>query len=655
MKLDKKTIGMLIGIAAIIVIGTGGFFLYQSSQPSAKKCWNAYVEAFEQGDYETMYTYLSDESKQETDKETFIAKYTNIFQGIQAENVKVETKDVVTSDKGKSAAYTQTLDSVAGKISFDQTMEIIKEDGTYHMNWSYANIFPEMSNGDGIKVSEMAAKRGMILDRNGIVIAEDGIVLQVGIVPGSKDATTVAQLAGALDISEDAINKALSASWVKDDLFVPIKTIANNDAKAASLKTIPGIQIQKSSGRVYPFGVIAGHVSGYVQGINAEELAQHQEEGYDQNSMIGKTGLESIYEKELHGINGISIQVVSNGKLGSIIAKQEVQDGKDIKTTLDMKVQQQVYEQLKQDEAAGVAMNSKTGEVLALVSMPSYDPNDFSLGLSTKSWDALNNDTKKPLLNRFVQTLCPGSTFKPITGAIGLDHQIITPDTDLGDAIDKKWQKDKSWGDYFVKTTKAYSGGATLKNALIYSDNTFFAKLALQIGKDTYSKGLQSIGFNEKLDFPFTISASSYGEDEDLSKDITLADTGYGQGKLLVSPLHLTAMYTTFVNEGSMRKPYLLYDEGKALTWKDQVFTKESANTIYQDLVATFDGFQEGGNPSRAGGKTGTAQVGGTNEIGWICAVRDDIAITLMVDHVENKGESSYIIPMMQQLMKDLS
>lgn len=654
MKLDKKTIGILIGCISLLVIGVGGFFVYQNSQPSAKKTWNAYVEAYEKGDYETMYTFLSNESKQKTDKETFVAKYTNIYDGIQAKNQTMETKDIVSNADNKSAAYTLTMDSIAGEIRFDQTMNIIKEEDTYHVEWSYAQIFPEMSDGDGVRVSETIASRGSILDRNGVSLAQDGIVLQVGIVPGKKDDTTISSLATTLEISEEAINKALSASWVKDDLFVPVKTIKNDERVATTLKSIPGVQLQKTTGRVYPYGEVAAHLTGYVQGISAEELEAHKDEGYDQQSVIGKTGLESIYEKQLHGVNGIVIQVVHDGQTSAIIAKVDVQDGKDIKTTIDINVQQKIYEQVKQDEAAGVAMNSKTGEVLALVSMPSYDPNDFALGMSTKTWDALNKDSKNPLLNRFVQTICPGSTFKPITGAIALDKKLITSDTDLGDAVDKKWQKDKSWGDYYVKTTQSYGGGAILKNALIYSDNTFFAKLALQIGKEEFAKGLDSVGFGEDLDFPFTMSASSYGTADDLSKDITLADTGYGQGKLLVSPIHLTALYTPFVNEGTMMKPYLLYEDGATQVWKENVFTKETSNTIREDLIATFDHFKEGENPTKAAGKTGTAQVGGTNEIGWISAIRDDIAITLMVDHVEDKGESSYIIPMMQQLMKDL-
>lgn len=637
------------GIALVITIGIG-IFMIMNSGPSAKTAWITYTEALIKQDYDTMYTLLSKQAQEETDKKTFVSKYSNIFSGIEASNIKIETKDIVDSEQGKAAVYHLSMNSIAGQIEFDQTMEMIKEDDEYKLEWSYAQIFPQMQNQDGIRVTTQDSKRGSILDRNGIVLAEDGEATTVGIVPGKLSGKDELEtLTKRLDISIDAINTALGASWVRNDLFVPIKTISNDSN--IKLDDLPGVMTQTSITRVYPYKEVCAHLTGYVQTINAEELEAHKGKGYDSNSIIGKTGLETIYESQLHGEHGVVIQVVRNGSVQDTIASQNVKNGTDIKTTIDIKVQEKVYEQLKNDTGAGVVMNPSSGEVLALVSTPAYDPNDFSLGMSTAKWNALTKDEKKPLENRFISLYTPGSTFKAVTAAAALDTKTITDREDLGQAVNKKWQKDSSWGDYYVKTTAAYPGSANLVNALIYSDNTYFAKAALKMGASTYANQLNAYGFNENMDFPFGISASSFGEESDLEKDITLADTGYGQGKLQISPIHLTALYAAFENKGSIPKPYLLYNEGKNEVWKEHAISSSTVDIMKKNLLASYAQFGE--NPANAGGKTGTAEVG-KKEIGWLCSMNEQYSITLMVDNAEDKGGSLYVVPLMQHLWSSL-
>ena len=142
----------------------------------------------------------------------------------------------------------------------------------------------------------------------------------------------------------------------------------------------------------------------------------------------------------------------------------------------------------------------------------------------------------RPLENRFTGLYTPGSTFKAFTAAAALDSKTITADEDMGQAKDKKWQKDNSWGDYFVKTTAAYDGKADLQNALIYSDNTYFAKVALKMGIKTYTDKLNSYGFNDQMDFPFTIPASSYGEESEFKERYHISGYRLWTGKLQISP-----------------------------------------------------------------------------------------------------------------------
>ena len=467
-----------------------------------------------------------------------------------------------------------------------------------------------------------------------------------------NEADTVSAMARVLDVSEDSIKKALSASWVQADMFVPIKTVTA--AKRADiieeLRKIDGASVQEAIGRVYPYGEMTAHVTGYVQNVTAEDLEKHKNEGYTATSIIGKSGLESIYESKLKAVSGCKIIILDeNGNLKDTVAEQKAKDGQDIRTTIDIEAQRSAYNQLKKDAGSGVIMNSRTGEVLALVSTPAYDPNDFAMGMDTKTWDSLNNNKQKPLLNRFVSTYCPGSTFKAITGAIALDSKTITPDT----AFEKtdKWQKDSSWGKNYVTTTQSYTEPSNLKNAYIYSDNIFFAQVADKIGTETFTSYLDKIGFRKQLDFPFTVAKSTYGDE--LENAQKLSASGYGQGDLLISPLHLTALYTAYVNDGSILQPYLVYEDGKTKTMVKNAYSAATAKTVFEDLQASMSGY--GDNPTNAAGKTGTAQVNhGEQEIGWLSAVNDNIAVTIMIDDTKEIGESHYVIPKVQSILNEV-
>lgn len=651
---NKKTILAIGLVIALIIVGVGGFFIYQNSQSKPDQELESYMALLAKKDYKGMYDKISSTAKKNWKKEDFIKRNQNIYEGIDASNIQITIKDTKDNDKGSEVSYEMRLNSAAGPLKFDNTAQMVKEDGEYHVDFTSNLIFPKLSDKDKVSVAVTTGERGDILDRNGNAIAKQGVVYRVGFIAGSmkNEAASISAVAKLMDMKEDTIKKALSASWVQKDLFVPVKTIdaTTYTNTIEALRKIEGVSVQATHGRVYPYGKMAAHVSGYVSTVTAEDLQQHEKDGYTASSIIGKTGLEAIYEKELRGEDGCKITILDeNGNVKEVVADKEAKKGKTIKTTLDMKTQSILYEQLKKDAGSGVAMDSHTGEVLALVSMPAYDPNDFALGIDTKTWDALNTNPQKPFLNRFTSTYSPGSTFKAITGAIGLDSKTITPETTF--AKTDKWQKDGSWGKNYVTTTQSYSEPSNLKNAYIYSDNIYFAQLADKIGSDTYRSYLNKIHFQQKFDFPFRITKSTYGDELDNSQK--LAATGYGQGDLLISPIHLTALYTAYVNDGSIRQPYLIYEDGKTKTLVKDAYKKETAQTVFTDLQAAMNSY--GDNPTKAGGKTGTAQVNNNKqEIGWICAVNDHVAVTMMVDDTKDIGESHYVIPKMQKILTAL-
>ena len=475
-----------------------------------------------------------------------------------------------------------------------------------------------------------------------MILAGNGTVLEVGLVPGKMGddtarAESIKKLAELLDVSEEAIQNALGASYVQDDSFVPIKKIAKgNEEKEAQLLTIPGVMLNDSQDRVYPLGAAAGHLTGYVQAVTAEDLEKLENKGYHANSVIGRSGLEQAYEEELRPVDGTRIIIADEtGNTIETLAYQPAQNGKDLRVTIDAEVQKTAYDQFAQDPGTAAAMNPKTGEVLALVSTPGYDPNEFVLGMSDARWNALNEDASNPLMNRFVNTWVPGSTFKGITAAVGVDAGIINPDENLG-YVGLSWQKDASWGDYHVTTLTDYGETVNLVNAMTYSDNIYFAREALKIGADTMEEKLKSFGFEEELPFDLTMQASTFDDDRKIDSEIQLADTG------------------------NMIQPVLKYEENAAAKiWKEQAVSAQTAQTVKQSLLSVIE------NPSGTGasakidgvtmlGKTGTAEIKESQddttgvERGWfICETTEDmpnqIAVVGMVEDVKTKGGSSYV------------
>lgn len=305
-------------------------------------------------------------------------------------------------------------------------------------------------------------------------------------------------------------------------------------------------------------------------------------------------------------------------------------------------------------------------------STPLYNSNDFILGMTDKKWNEITSDTRKPLYNRCQSAWVPGSSFKPIVGAIGLNTKTITQDDDFGTS-GKKWQKDFSWGTYNVTTVKTYDGPANLRNALVYSDNIYFAKLSLKIGKDKLKNNLNKIGFNQVIDFPIAMTSSKFLSGDKFESEVQLADTGYGQGKVLINPLHMAAMYTAFVNEGNMIKPYIEYKENVSQPelYIKNAFSKETANAIKEDLVQVIE--DEGGTAHnvkmenvRLAGKTGTAEIKNSqddkegSEIGWFCTfVADEnsekqILIVSMVENINQKNKSNYVTSKVKSILQKM-
>ena len=669
----------VIGMAAITAaVCVAGMFKKEDVWKTPEELLVEYMNHIPAQEYEQMYAMLHIEASGNVSQEDFIKRNSAIYEGIEIQNMEVEI--IAYNEEQLTVTYQTSFDTVAGEISFENEAFFLKGEDGYKLVWDDSLIFPNLASTDKVRVSTTQANRGEILDRNGRVLAGKGTASSVGIVPGKLEnrEEAIAKIAELLETTPEVIEKKLSAQWVKDDSFVPIKTIPRVEEiellkvepdedvlkekeRHESLLAIPGVMISDVEVREYPLGEAAAHLVGYVQSVTAEDLEEHAGEGYTANSVIGRSGIEGLFEKELKGQNGCRIYIVnSEGKEKEKLACILVQHGQDIKLTIDASLQIALYEQFQEDKSCSVAMNPYTGEVLALVSTPSYDNNDFIMGLSSEQWTALNDDEDKPMCNRFRQVWCPGSTFKPVTAAVGLESGAIDPNEDYGN-VGLSWQKDASWGSYYVTTLHAYEP-VILENALIYSDNIYFAKAALKIGYEEMESSLTQLGFNAELPFEIKMAKSQYSNSESIETEIQLADSGYGQGQVLVNPLHLACIYSAFCNEGNIIKPYLIYqNEISAEYWISGAFSSETASRVLEGTKKVVNdshgtGYAAHRDDIVLAGKTGTAEIKASKddtsgiELGWFAVftaeetVERPILIISMVEDVKGRGGSGYVV-----------
>ena len=669
----------VIGMAAITVaVCVAEMFKKEDVWKTPEELLVEYMNHIPAQEYEQMYAMLHIEASGNVSQEDFIKRNSAIYEGIEIQNMAVEI--IAYDEEQLTVTYQTSFDTVAGEISFENEAFFLEGEDGYKLVWDNSLIFPNLASTDKVRVSTTQANRGEILDRNGRVLAGKGTASSVGIVPGKLEnrEEAIAKIAELLETTPEVIEKKLSAQWVKDDSFVPIKTIPRVEEiellkvepdedvlkekeRHESLLAIPGVMISDVEVREYPLGEAAAHLVGYVQSVTAEDLEEHAGEGYTANSVIGRSGMEGLFEKELKGQNGCRIYIVnSEGKDKEELACILVQHGQDIKLTIDASLQIALYEQFQEDKSCSVAMNPYTGEVLALVSTPSYDNNDFIMGLSSEQWTALNDDEDKPMYNRFRQVWCPGSTFKPVTAAVGLESGAIDPNEDYGN-VGLSWQKDASWGSYYVTTLHAYEP-VILENALIYSDNIYFAKAALKIGSEEMESSLTGLGFNEELPFEIKMAESQYSNSEGIETEIQLADSGYGQGQVLVNPLHMACIYSAFCNEGNVIKPYLGYkNEIAAEYWIPGAFSNETASRVLEGTKKVVNdsngtGYAAHRDDILLAGKTGTAEIKASKddtsgtELGWFAiftaedTVERPILIISMVEDVKGRGESGYVV-----------
>ncbi|MDT2834211.1 penicillin-binding transpeptidase domain-containing protein [Vagococcus carniphilus] len=608
---NKKGIILGSSVAGLLLVGVGGYFAYQKYDENLRKdALISFMDSFEAKKFKEMPKTLSHASLKEqglTEKE-LIEKYEAVFNGLNISDIKGN----VASFKNDQFELTFQMQTPLGKLKNETySGKLVKEGGKYKVDWNYSFIFPEMKKGDKVFMSTETPKRGEILDINKQPLATSHDYPQLGIIPNKlgekkEKEKNIETISKNFDKSVDEINQLLEQPWVKEDSFVPIKTIPFEESTDKYQST--GITLASVNNRYYPLKEAAAQLIGYTGKVTAEEIEKDKAlSGFEET---GKTGLEAQFDKELRGKTGGKIEIVNkDGESQLAVIEEKKQDGKDVQLTIDSQIQRDAFTALNNLPGSTVVTAPNTGQLKAAVSSPSYDPNQFILGVSQKEYDQLAKDKANPFLARFSAGYAPGSTFKAITAAIGIDEKVTTPDK-TREISGLKWQKDSSWGGYQV-TRVSDVPSVNMNTALVYSDNIYFAQEALEMGSKKYLDGLKKFPFGEKMNIHIHMTPAQISNDE-IKSDILLSDTAYGQGQLLVNPIQQAVMYSAFANEGEVVFPQII--KGKENTKKERAVSKEAANAVKKALIETVENENGTAHPLSNGdnqiaAKTGTAEI----------------------------------------------
>ncbi|MCJ0952398.1 PBP2a family beta-lactam-resistant peptidoglycan transpeptidase MecA1 [Mammaliicoccus sciuri] len=651
---------LIIAIVIVIIAIGSGVFFYASKD----KKINETIDAIEDKNVKQVFKNSTYQSKNDNGEVEMTDRPIKIYDSLGVKDINIKDRDIKKVSKNKKQVTAKyELQTNYGKINRDVKLNFIKEDKDWKLDWNQSVIIPGMEKNQSINIEPLKSERGKILDRNNVELATTGTAHEVGIVPNNVSTSDYKAIAEKSDLSESYIKQQTEQDWVKDDTFVPLKTVQNMNQDTKNFVEKYHLTTQETESREYPLEEATTHLLGYVGPINSEELKQKAFKGYKKDAIVGKKGIEKLYDKELQNKDGYRVTIIDdNNKVIDTLIKKKKKDGKDIKLTIDARVQKSIYNNMKDDYGSGTAIHPQTGELLALVSTPSYDVYPFMNGMSDEDYKKLTEDDKEPLLNKFQITTSPGSTQKILTAMIGLNNKTLDDKTSYK-INGKGWQKDKSWGDYNVTRYEVVNGDIDLKQAIESSDNIFFARVALELGSKKFEEGMKRLGVGEDIpsDYPFYNAQIS---NKNLDNEILLADSGYGQGEILINPVQILSIYSALENKGNVNAPHVLKDT-KNKVWKKNIISQENIKLL-------TDGMQQVVNKTHREdiyrsyanlvGKSGTAELkmkqGETGQqIGWFISYDKDnpnMMMAINVKDVQDKGMASYNAKISGKVYDDL-
>jgi len=547
-----------------------------------------------------------------------------------------------------------------------------------------------------VKISPLAPSRGLIYDRNGVLLAENIPSYNLEITPEeiSDMPGLLNRLQQLLSLEESDLNR-FRKQVARSPAFESIPLLTNlSDQQLAlfevSRHNFPGVEVLATLQRHYPEKELFAHLLGYVGRINEAELEKIDPINYRGTTHIGKLGIERQYESLLHGQSGLqSREVNSHGRPIRVLDEERPTEGDSIVLTLDRDLQQVAYDALGDESGAIVAMDPRTGEVLAMVSRPSYDPNLFVHGISTKDYSALTTNVETPLINRAIQgQYPPGSTIKPLTALAGLENNTIDPATKY---FARPFYQIKGQERKYRDWKRSGHGWVNAIDALAVSSDVYFYDMAHRLGIDKMAEMYDQFGMGSitGIDLPGE-KTGILPSREWKKKRQNIAwypgetlIVGIGQGYMLTTPLQLANFTSCIAMRGGCREPHLLKTQlskeaGKQdLTtegWQIELKNERNWDHIIEGMVNVMHAPNGTARRSAAdaeykiAGKTGTAQVFSLEEderynadelardlhdhalfVAFAPAENPQIAVSVIVEH--GGGGSSTAAPVARQVL----
>jgi penicillin-binding protein 2 len=479
-----------------------------------------------------------------------------------------------------------------------------------------------MAESNRVNLTLIPPRRGWFIDRNGKPIATNRADFRVDIIPDrlvDKEAT-VAALAKLLPLTADDLDR-INKDLEKADGFQPVQVAERLDYESYArvsvhLPELPGVSPRQGFSRYYPSGACVGHLLGYVGAVSAEEYQK------DKNPLlitpgfkVGKDSLEKYFEPVLQGKPGAKrVEVTARGKIVRELTTRSDIPGKPIQLTIDIDLHNYAARRLGLESGAVIVVDCESGELLAMPSMPSFDPNSFSDGIGRIEWKMLNENDHIPLLNKAIRGLYPpGSTMKPMA-ALALQMQGVSPDERISCPGGYRL------GNRFFRCD-AVHGSVDMRGAIEHSCNTYFWSMAHRVGYDAIAPVAKLLGLGQEFDIPGV--AQRYGTIPDAAwkmrrykQEWSAADSlnaSIGQGYVSVSPLQLAVM-TARIASGRNLQPSLT-SAHKKLLGPAFPFTPEQLAVAHDGMFRVVNGSGTGGgsridiNGVKMAGKTGTAQV----------------------------------------------
>lgn len=516
----------------------------------------------------------------------------------------------------------------------------------YFLQINRYDHYQTLAENNRISVVPIAPNRGLITDRNGVVLAQNFFVYTLEITPSKIDNldATIAELAQLVEVSSvdlKRFKKLKAQSHVFES--VPLRTHLNEGEAArfaVNRYRFPGVEIKSRLFRHYPQGKMGAHMIGYIGRINDKDQLKLAENGtlsnYKGSDHIGKSGIEQSYETELHGTTGFQqVEIDADGKAVRVLSSTAPISGNDLVLSADIKLQEIAETAFGEHRGALVAIQPNTGEVLAFVSMPTFDPNLFVDGIDVENWKLLNESLDKPLINRPLRGIYPpGSTFKPFVALAGLEAGKRQPPFSINDSgyftLPNSTHRYRDW-------KPSGHGVVDMRRAITISCDTFFYGLAMELGIEKIADFVRHFGFGQKsgIDIAGEVDGllpTPEWKQRRFKQPWYKGETvivGIGQGYSLTTPMQLAQATAILANKGVAMRPHLVtaitntktkISKNVAHEINDKIALKdENLEIVKQGMVdVTLPGGTAVAVGANAGysiaAKTGTAQVIGIKQ-----------------------------------------